>query len=395
MLLGFINGAVEYLENHMNDENDQINDLKNADLYALRNELAGSLDVILGTKQSTLSALMQAGNEAFYSYIDPNGSSLNLSERFDRALDPSYHKPRSNYDNYNNNNYNNNNSTRDNRNDLAKMLSTYNLEGYDRKSSSNDDFMNQIRNNALKNQNRNDNQALDSVFNEIVSNENSEKQNNSNFASLIDELRKQMIKEDELAKQNKELNAIKNKIGNNINAVKNDDNIDATNTNKKDDISEEERTKVSGNVNSLIDSYINQKEDEEKFNKKLLLKKKKQICDKVSKMYMHLPLDFIENVYDLKEEIAQANPVNKKVIVLHRIKFNHVENLRQFVEIGLKHGYTINADEDKLIVDIFKQFVNTDGKILNNIYEIANQGYHLEGEYEGYNVIEVIDRKGE
>lgn len=355
MLLGFINGAVEYLENHMNDENDQINDLKNADLYALRNELASSLDVILGTKQSTLSALMQAGNEAFYSYIDPNGDSLNLSERFDRALDSSYYKPNTNY-----NNYNNNNNNRNNRNDLAKMLSTYNLDGYDRKNNVNDDYMNQIRNNALKNQNNVDNKALDSVFNEIVNNERVKKPNNSNFASLVDELRNQMDKEEELTKKNSNVNKVDSEKG----------------------------------VNSLINNYLNQKEDEEKYNKKLSEKKKKQICDKVSKMYMHLPLDFIENVYDLKEEIAQANPVNKKVIVLHRIKFNHVENLRQFVEIGLKHGYTINADEDKLIVDIFKQFVNTDGKILNNIYEIANQGYHLEGEYEGYNVIEVIDRKG-
>lgn len=392
MLLGFINGAVEYLENHMNDENDQINDLKNADLYALRNELASSLDVILGTKQSTLSALMQAGNEAFYSYIDPNDNSLNLSERFDRALDSSYHKPKSNYNNYNVNNNNINNST-NNHNDLAKMLSTYNLEGYDRKKDTNDDYMNQIRNNALRNQNGNNHNeypALDSVFNEIVNNENQGKQNNSNFASLIDELRKQMIKEDELAKQNQKLNKIEDKVETKVETYDSNKTIDTTD---KEMVAKSD-TKNGGNVNSLIDNYINEKENEEKFNKKLLLKKKKQICDKVSKMYMHLPLDFIENVYDLKEEIAQANPVDKKVIVLHRIKFNHVENLRQFVEIGLKHGYTINADEDKLIVDIFKQFVNTDGKILNNIYEIANQGYHLEGEYEGYNVIEVIDRKG-
>ena len=346
MLLGFINGAVEYLENHMDDENDQINDLKNADLYELRNELAGSLDVILGTKQSTLSALMKAGSEAFYSYIDSDKESMNLSERFDRALDPYYYKPRGN--------------AKNSRNDFAKMLSTYNLEGYERGNNKNDDFMNQIRNNAMRNQ-RNDNQALDSVFNEIVDNENPRKQNNSSFASLVNELKKQMDDEDALTKQNNKFNKIEN---------------------------------TEQGVNSLIDDYINKQEDEEKYNKKLSEKKKKQICDKVSKMYMHLPLDFIENVYDLKEEIARENPVNKKVIVLHRIKFNHVENLRQFVEIGMKHGYTINADEKELIVDIFKQFVNTDGKILNNIYEIANQGYHLEGEYEGYNVIEVIDRKG-
>ena len=40
-----------------------------------------------------------------------------------------------------------------------------------------------------------------------------------------------------------------------------------------------------------------------------------------------------------------------------------------------------------MIVDIFKKFTNGDGKILNNIFEIANQGYVLDGTYEGYNVI--------
>ena len=49
------------------------------------------------------------------------------------------------------------------------------------------------------------------------------------------------------------------------------------------------------------------------------------------------------------------------------------------------------ADEDKMVQfealpAQVKEFVNTDGKILTNIFEIANQARLLHGEYEGYRV---------
>ena len=39
-----------------------------------------------------------------------------------------------------------------------------------------------------------------------------------------------------------------------------------------------------------------------------------------------------------------------------------------------------------MIVDLFKLYRNSDGKILTNIFEIANQARLLHGEYEGYRV---------
>ncbi|MEE3409373.1 MAG: hypothetical protein VZQ95_08280, partial [Erysipelotrichaceae bacterium] len=96
---------------------------------------------------------------------------------------------------------------------------------------------------------------------------------------------------------------------------------------------------------------------------------------------------FIRSVYDLKETIAREYPLNEKIIILHRTSFNNVENLRQYVEITLKHGYMINADEKKMIVDAFRQHINTDGKIITSIFEVANQSALLSGEYEGYRVL--------
>ena len=73
--------------------------------------------------------------------------------------------------------------------------------------------------------------------------------------------------------------------------------------------------------------------------------------------------------------------------MLHRVAFKDVENLRQFVEIALSHNFSINADEEKLIVDVMKEYLNTSGKIATSIYEVANQSALLNGSYEGYNVM--------
>ena len=40
-----------------------------------------------------------------------------------------------------------------------------------------------------------------------------------------------------------------------------------------------------------------------------------------------------------------------------------------------------------MIVDVFKEYVNSDGKIITSIFEVANQAALLKGEYEGYRVL--------
>ena len=139
-------------------------------------------------------------------------------------------------------------------------------------------------------------------------------------------------------------------------------------------------------VSTLIDDLKKQLVVEEDI-KKQKEEKNKEIYDRISRMYPYLSKSFVKTVFDLKEDFARDYSNGQKVVVLHRIKFMNVDNLRQFAEIALNHDYLINVDENKLIVDIFKQFDNSDGKILANIYEIANQGCLLNGTYEGYNVI--------
>ena len=110
------------------------------------------------------------------------------------------------------------------------------------------------------------------------------------------------------------------------------------------------------------------------------------VYTQIHEMYPYLDLEFISNVYDLKEVIAANYPLDEPVIVLHRINFNDLDDLRQFVEIVSNHGYNVNVDENKMIVDTFRRYINSDGKILTNIFEIANQANLLRGHYEGYRI---------
>ena len=153
---------------------------------------------------------------------------------------------------------------------------------------------------------------------------------------------------------------------------------------KKEEVREEK--KEDSYISSLIDDLKNKMDKEEDLKKKQE-EEFKEVYDKIHAAYPYLSNGFIRSVYDLKETIAREYPLNEKIIILHRTSFNNVENLRQYVEITLKHGYMINADEKKMIVDAFRQHINTDGKIITSIFEVANQSALLSGEYEGYRVL--------
>lgn len=110
----------------------------------------------------------------------------------------------------------------------------------------------------------------------------------------------------------------------------------------------------------------------------------------INQLYPYLSRGFVRAVYDLKEAIARDYPIDRGIIILHRISFDDLDSLRQFAEIVLSHDYRVNVDERQMIVDILKECKNTDGKILTNIFEIANQASLLDGVYEGYRV-EIVE----
>ena len=343
MLLGFVNKAVDYLNKHMDEEPDtRLAELKNVDLASLKDELSDNLDASLGTMQSTMSTLLKAGNEAFDNFIEDSHGNSGIVDQFNNLFDVDL-----------------DNTRETNQEELARLLSFYNLENDDDSSisdNSDDELMKKIAKNVISDdisdivktsETIKHDEGIDTIFNEIVENEDKK-----DFKEPIEE--KEEIKEVEIDE-----NRVKEKVS-----------------------KQETQTYVSSLIDDLRSQLVKEKE-----YRKNEESKNNEVFNRISKLYPYLPEGFIRSVYELKDELSNEYPIGDKLIVLHRVLFKDVEDLRKFVEIGLNHEYTINADENKLIVDIFKEFVNSDGRILTNIYEIANQGYLLNGTYEGYNVI--------
>ena len=355
MLLGFVNSAVDYLNRHMDEEPDtRLAELKNVDLASLKDELSDNLDASLGTMQSTMSTLLKAGNEAFDKFVeDTHSSGSAISNQFNNLFDIDL-----------------DNTRQTNQEELARLLSFYNLENDDEDNNvdnSDDELMQKIAKNVTSDDTSDiisstetvkQEEGIDSIFNEIVENEDK---------PIIEETpvveEQPVVEEAPVVEELKEIEIDEQQV--------------------KQDVQKQE---TQAYVSSLISDLREELVKEEEY-KKQEENKKNEIFERISKLYPYLPEGFIRSVYELKEGLSTEYPIGDRIIVLHRVSFNDVEDLRKFVEIGLNHEYTINADENKKIVDIFKEFVNSDGRILTNIYEIANQGYLLNGNYEGYNVI--------
>lgn len=151
----------------------------------------------------------------------------------------------------------------------------------------------------------------------------------------------------------------------------------------------EEKNYNSKTLSSIISSLDELREKKE--NRALIeeeYKENDEIYENIMAAYPYLSKDFIRTIFSQKEEIEDSYEENKDYILLHRINFSDVEELHEFAEIMVEHGYEINVDEKKMIVDTFGEIINEDGVILTNILGIANQAKILNGVYEGYCVID-------
>ena len=149
---------------------------------------------------------------------------------------------------------------------------------------------------------------------------------------------------------------------------------------------EEEADPLDGLLDGLNSEVIAERIEEARLREE---EEKVNIYDAIKAIYPYLSDAFVRAVYDLKGSLAYDYPEDVEIIILHRLRFADIEGLHNFVEVIIGHGYAVNVDEKKMIVDVFKSHINADGRILTDIFEIANQARLLSGEYEGYKVIVV------
>ena len=475
MLLGFVNKAVEYLDNHINEDIDSrlLAELRNIDLDALKEELRDNLDLSLGTMQSTVNTLLHAGEEAFDDFISHQKDRMDLTSELNKVFDGNYTQTDNDIDSLLE--YYSLDKNIDVEEDLdvfeeaeeevtqenetveevtetveeaqeiqpeVKPVTIEEANDYDEistqetpfvMSEEDDALLAMIAENVNKVNNGEDldsdsdsaegqNQELDNIFNEVVAHEdNPDVQIDEPTPTVItpftapvipivetyepDEDVQTMaepVDKDDIIKMVKDIQTSKELYFSHVKEdfapvdVPEENEVEEPVEKTEEEVKQEqeqetvkEETKEdvqSGYVSALIDDLRAKMVAEDK-QKAEAEQEYRQVYDRIHKVYPYLSSGFIRSVYDLKESLANDYPLNVKIIILHRCVFKEVENLRQFVEIALNHGYSINADEDKLIVDVFKEYTNTDGKIITSIFEVANQSAILNGGYDGYRVM--------
>lgn len=228
-------------------------------------------------------------------------------------------------------------------------------------------------------------QGLDDVFDEVVTNQEEDDTSAPEVNTItkqdIINLVKDLQNSNELYFNNVDVDSIYREVEQDhhdlVDIAQSNYDVD-TNTNYTD----------TGYVSSLIDDLRTRMIEEDEA-KKAAQDEFNRVYENISKTYPNLPFDFVKSAYELRDSLDDEYPEGTDIVILHRIKFNDVDNLRQFVDIALNHNYAINADESKMIVDVFKQYTNTNGRIITTIYEVANQAIILNGEYEGYKVLDI------
>ena len=363
VLLGFVDSAVEYLDNEFKYEGKPayLNDLNIVDLCNIRDDLNERINNTLNADKETIKALKQTGSDAFKRFLDDRKNNFSLMDEindlFEEVEEPTEEK-------------NEALGLEDIRDLLAFYNINDNLEGKD-------DIEEEIK--EVEEENIYSDFVEDDIFRKIsaASAKLKEEEENEAIDIDIDALFSDVIDQPTEAFNQNEIDEIFDEI---VNSELIQDDIPEVN---EEEIKEEENEVfVSSLIEELRKGLLKEEED-----KKKELVQKNSIYDQINAMYPYLSQGFIRAVYDLKENIAIEYPPSVNLIILHRIVFSSLEDLRQFVEIVLGHDYNVNVDEGRLIVDVFKEHYNTDGKIITNIFEIANQAKLLSGEYDGYKVI--------
>lgn len=402
MLLGFVNRAIRYLDRELDDKtNVKLNKLKDIDLADLKEELSEDLNASLGSMQSTINTLLQAGEEAFDDFLDEHLEESSLADELDRIFDKGSSTPKKS------------------ESDLEKLLDFYNLgdlnldeedfeEDFEEKveepvaevkeepkseeeeevfelSDEDTDLFKQIAKNVNRPKEETpdkkeededlDVKKLDSIFSEVVSHEDEKEPEE-------EEKLPEQVDKDDIIKLVQDIQASKETYFANVPDPVYEDEPDEKELEEFNQSEKQEDVYVSSLIEDLRERMLY--EDEKK---KVEEEEFRQVYDRIHKIYPYLPNAFIRTVYDLKDSLAREYPINEKLIVLHRCIFKDVESLRQFVEIALSHNFSINADEEKLMVDVIKEYFNTDGKIITSIFEVANQSALLGGTYDGYRVM--------
>ena len=105
----------------------------------------------------------------------------------------------------------------------------------------------------------------------------------------------------------------------------------------------------------------------------------------IAAIYPYLRSSFIAEQFARNDAFNAEYPEDTLVAISHKVRFSHLEEKEQFLEIAKENGYDVEELNAKEIV-VAKKLYSTDGAILSDIYNVANQVNCLNGTYEGYKI---------
>ena len=111
--------------------------------------------------------------------------------------------------------------------------------------------------------------------------------------------------------------------------------------------------------------------------------------NEISGLYPYLSKKFIDKVYAQSDKLDEDYPNDTLVEIKHYASFGVDSDVKGFVTIMEDNSYEVSyVDEEEKDVILTKKFFTEKGRIISEIFNVANQVNVLGGIYTGYEVSE-------
>lgn len=145
---------------------------------------------------------------------------------------------------------------------------------------------------------------------------------------------------------------------------------------------------VAALVRTILEESEKETDDEIHFIELEDEPKKKEVSPEVleiAKIYPYLDTEFIAEQFARNDAFVKEYPEDTLVSISHKAKFVDAWTLQEYTKIAQENGYEATALSETENI-ITKKMFATDGAILSDIYNVANQVACLKGTYEGYKI---------
>lgn len=105
----------------------------------------------------------------------------------------------------------------------------------------------------------------------------------------------------------------------------------------------------------------------------------------VASIYPYLSTSFVAEQFARNDVFNEKYPEDTLVAISHKARFSHLDEKEQFCSIAKENEYEVEELSEKEVL-VKKKLYSTDGAILSDIYNVANQVNCLNGTYEGYQI---------